>query len=136
MARRKLIDSVLTEEELQEKELSAKVNELKEVKPLYEKYKGKNEDLVKNIKVLLDKLNLLEYNVEDFGVKVSISNSYYFDEEKLMKWLEANGHDDCIKTVKTVDGNALEKAVYNGLIPNEELKKFQLVKTTQRLLVK
>ena len=91
---------------------------------------------MKNIKVLLDKLNLLEYNVEDFGVKVSISNSYYFDEEKLMKWLEANGHDDCIKTVKTVDGNALEKAVYNGLIPNEELKKFQLVKTTQRLLVK
>lgn len=136
MARRKLIDSILEENELQEKELSAKVNELKEVKPLYEKYKGKNEDLVKNIKVLLDKLNLLEYNVEDFGVKVSISNSYYFDEEKLMKWLEANGHDDCIKTVKTVDGNALEKAVYNGLIPNEELKKFQLVKTTQRLLVK
>lgn len=136
MARRKLIDSILEENELQEKELSAKVNELKGVKPLYEKYKGKNEDLVKNIKVLLDKLNLLEYNVEDFGVKVSISNSYYFDEEKLMKWLEANGHDDCIKTVKTVDGNALEKAVYNGLIPNEELKKFQLVKTTQRLLVK
>jgi hypothetical protein len=136
MARKKLIDSILEENELQEKELSAKVNELKEVKPLYEKYKDKNEDLVKNIKVLLDKLNLLEYNVEDFGVKVSISNSYYFDEEKLMKWLEANGHDDCIKTVKTVDGNALEKAVYNGLIPNEELKKFQLVKTTQRLLVK
>ncbi len=136
MARKKLIDSILEENELQEKELSAKVNELKEVKPLYEKYKGKNEDLVKNIKVLLDKLNLLEYNVEDFGVKVSIFNSYYFDEEKLMKWLEANGHDDCIKTVKTVDGNALEKAVYNGLIPNEELKKFQLVKTTQRLLVK
>ena len=136
MARKKRIDSILEENELQEKELSAKVNELKEVKPLYEKYKDKNEDLVKNIKVLLDKLNLLEYNVEDFGVKVSISNSYYFDEEKLMKWLEANGHDDCIKTVKTVDGNALEKAVYNGLIPNEELKKFQLVKTTQRLLVK
>lgn len=136
MARKKLIDSILEENELQEKELSAKVNELKKVKPLYEKYKGKNEDLVKNIKVLLDKLNLLEYNVEDFGVKVSISNSYYFDEEKLMKWLEANGHDDCIKTVKTVDGNALEKAVYNGFIPNEELKKFQLVKTTQRLLVK
>lgn len=136
MARKKLIDSILEENELQEKELLAKVNELKGVKPLYEKYKDKNEDLVKNIKVLLDKLNLLEYNVEDFGVKVSTSNSYYFDEEKLMKWLEANGHDDCIKTVKTVDGNALEKAVYNGLIPNEELKKFQLVKTTQRLLVK
>lgn len=136
MARRKLIDSVLTEEELQERELNDCVNKFKEIKPLNEKYKRESEELSKNIKDLLDKLNLTCYDVDGFGVTLSQTNSYYFDEDKLIKWLEANGFDECIKSVKVIDNDKLEKLVYNGIIQNDNLRAFQFVKTTKRLLVK
>lgn len=136
MARKRLIDSVLTEEELQERELNDSVNKFKGIKPLSEKYKKEADELSKNIKNLLDKLNLTCYDVDGFGVSLNQVNSYYFDEDKLIKWLEANGFDECIKSVKVVDNDRLEKLVYNGIIQNDNLKTFQFVKTTKRLLVK
>ncbi len=133
----KLIDVITPIEVKKEKELIGLLTQLKSVKPKADVLEKERDEITKKVKELLLELGFNNYNdVEGITTKISVAKSYAFDTDPLIVWLQSNGFDECIKTVEVLDLTKLESLVYNGIIPNSELAKFQIEKKVNKLFIK
>lgn len=128
MARKKIV----TEME------STKKNELNLLGDLIDSF-GKNNDSFKALKKIVDKENadikklMLEniiadennsrvYKTDDYIATLSIQDRSTMNEEKLIEWLKKNKFEKgIVKKKEYVDSEALEKAIYNEVIPADKV---------------
>lgn len=111
-------------------ELVAKLGELK----------PNNDIVTKQVKGLVDKIkevlienNLTTYNSNGYKVILQRKVQRGFNEPALIEWAETNNYD-VVKWVKQIDEEALESAIYNGLIKAEDVLPFQTEKVTFSLI--
>lgn len=123
------------------------------LRELLEHY-GENKDTMDSIKKLVDADNtsikelmrakgLTEAESTNYTAKLTIRRTESFNEDLLLAkvtelWTAKNGKkkNPIIKLVPTVDMDALENAIYNGLIDASELASCKVVKETPTLTVK
>lgn len=87
------------------------------------------------IKKLLKEMNMLEYEFDDYKVKLTESTTSSFDNEKLVQKLKDLGADDVLKTIEVPNEQELEDALYNGRILPTQLADCQINKVVEMLKV-
>lgn len=124
------MDSITRLNELIPKYINNK-NEFDSYKQVVEK--DKNE-----IKKLLGEIGKSEWTVGTNKVVVQERTSQVMDEEKLVEYLKSIHAESCIKVVESINEDALENAIYHGIITKEqvqEMDKFISEKKTFALKV-
>lgn len=123
------------------------LNKLKELmskfyqtKSIADAYKKDCDKMNKEIKSEMTNQDLTEVELEDVGVTCQLQTQKRksFDEPKLINYLKNLDRQipGAIKTVEVVDEDALENAIYNGLIDANALSPFIKVKEVQVLKFK
>lgn len=115
------------------------VHDYIENKSLEDKYKKIASSANNKIKEYFSDNDLDAYEADNGTVKMTERKSESFDEDKLIAFLKQSGHSDIVKTVETVDYDALESAIYHEDISKDEVKKmddFKTVKITKVLNIK
>lgn len=125
------------------------MTELKELVERYctmkaemDKYKKQVDADNEEIKSIMSKINLKEYETSGFIAKYSVSVSENFDEEKLIQVLTSQLYEGksaydlgIIKHKEYVDMEALENAIYNGKLNAAMLSDCKTRKETARLTI-
>ena len=128
--------------ELKEKiELEGR-DKLSELVPRYytnntemKKYKKLVDADNKEIKEVMDRLNLTEYEVDGLTAKISVSKRVDLLEDVLMEKIKVLGIEGIIKTKEYIDMDALEDALYHGRINPAILAQAQVEKEVVTLRV-
>lgn len=115
--------------------LEEAVKKFSKLKPAYDKLSKEIEALKGEIKTGLVTAGVDSYKVDNFSVTLQETHSYSFDNQKLIEWAKANGHEITV-TVEMLDEDALESLLYNGEILPEQLKPFQKDKVVTKLFCK
>lgn len=88
----------------------------------------------KSIKSIMMNLNLDSYTVDGKTANISKVVKTSLDEEALSAWLKENELEaNILKTREYVDMEALENAIYHGVINPVDLAKFQVDSTQIKL---
>jgi hypothetical protein len=116
------------------------VGSLEELVDRLGKIKPTNDTVTKEVKSLVDKIkeilienNLTTYNSNGYKVTLQRKVQKGFNEPALIQWAEENNYD-IVKWVQQIDEDALEAAVYNGLIKPEDIVPFQTEKVIHSLI--
>lgn len=102
----------------------AKLHETKQVLARYKTQEKKEVDELKDImrKEVAEKDGKRIYENEGFKVTITIQDKSTMNEEKLIKFLKKNKlNKGIVKRREYVDSDALENAIYNGIIPKNML---------------
>lgn len=118
-----------------DQELDELVEELSKIKPRSDQETKKVKELVNKIKELLIKSQQTTYNSNGYSVTLQKRVQKSFDEPALIAYAKEHGLD-IIKTVEQIDTDALETAVYNGLISPADIEPFEVIKETMSLITK
>lgn len=106
-----------------------------EDKQQLDNYKKSTDEYNKNIKELMNELELTEFESDDLVAKIGTQNRESFNEDKLIDKLKSLNIEGIIKTKEYVDMDALENAIYNELLDASELTSCKEVKTVTTLKV-
>lgn len=106
-----------------------------EDKQQLDNYKKSTDEYNKNIKELMNELELTEFESNDLVAKIGTQNRESFNEDKLIDKLKSLNIEGIIKTKEYVDMDALENAIYNELLDASELTSCKEVKTVTTLKV-
>lgn len=93
----------------------------------------------KQIKEMMNEAELKNYDSESYTVKLTEVDKSYVDEAKLIGVVHSNNLPDSLGIIKTkeyIDEDALESAIYNGLISDDILRQIsdcKVPKTELRL---
>lgn len=102
----------------------AKLHETKQVLARYKTQEKKEVDELKDImrKEVAEKDGKRIYENEGFKVTITMQDKSTMNEEKLIKFLKKNGlNKGIVKRKEYVDSDALENAIYNGIIRKDML---------------
>ena len=106
-----------------------------EDKQQLDNYKKSTDEYNKNIKELMNELELIEFESDDLVAKIGTQNKESFNEDKLIDKLKSLNIEGIIKTKEYVDMDALENAIYNELLDASELTPCKEVKVVTTLKV-
>lgn len=119
------------------------MNRLEELIVNYGTNKSKLDKLKKlvdadnsEIKSIMTNDNINEYSCNGYTVKLTVQNRESINEIKLLELLQSHESDipaGIIKVKPYVDTDALESAIYNGLIPQEILVDMNKCKETKKV---
>ena len=123
------------EKYLMKEELKELIRLFYEDKQQLDNYKKSTDESNTKIKEYMTELNLTEFKDEDLTAKISIQNRESFNEARLLDKLSALNVPGVIKTREYVDMDALEDAIYNGLVDASELTSCKDTKTVTTLKV-
>lgn len=93
----------------------------------------------KKIKSIMGEAKLKAYDSKSYTAKITEVDKSYIDEAKLIGVIHSNNIPDSLGIIKTkeyIDEDALESAIYNGLISEEiiqEISNCKIPKTEIRL---
>lgn len=92
------------------------------------------ENQNKQIKSIMESLNLKTHEAGGWKATCSTSERETINEEMMLSILRE--HDDCgiIKTKEYIDFDALENAIYNGLISKEVLLELDKAKSSKTVV--
>ena len=90
----------------------------------------------KRIKELFEKTGYRDLMVGDLMAAVTITKKEVFNEDRLLEYIKKQKIKGLVKKREYVDMEALEDAIYHGLINPVDLAPFQEVTETPRLTVK
>lgn len=123
------------EKYLMKEELKELIRLFYEDKQQLDNYKKSTDESNTKIKEYMTELNLTEFKDEDLTAKISIQNRESFNEARLLDKLSVLNVPGVIKTREYVDMDALEDAIYNGLVDASELTSCKDTKTVTTLKV-
>jgi hypothetical protein len=109
------------------------VAKLGQIKPSNDVITKEVKSLVDKIKEILIETNLTTYNSNGYRVTLQKKVQKGFNEPLLIEWAEQNNYD-VVRWVQVIDEEALESAIYNGLIKPEDVIPFQTEKVTYSLI--
>ena len=129
-------------EEQQTQEVKYTINELfcliddygidkAELSKLKSKTDAQNADIKTMLKALItaDENGKRSYSGEQYTVTLSTTDKSVMNEEKLISWLKKNKlTKGIVKKKEYVDSSALESAIYNGLITQEQVVDMEVCK--------
>lgn len=128
-----------------ESQLTDLVNSYAKNKDILKQYKDQtdkeNADIKTAMKQLIaaDKDGKRSYSTDNYVATFSEIDKSVMNEDKLITWLKKNKlGKGIIKKKEYVDSNALESAIYNGLITQEQLIEMESCKdisTQERLTI-
>lgn len=122
------------------KELKSLITNFYSVKSMADNFKKESDKINKDIKKGMAESNLDTVDVEEEGLvcELKIQERKSFNTPKLVEYLKGLDVElpGVIEVVETVNEDALENAIYNGLIDASKLNEFVVVKPVQVLKVK
>ena len=89
-------------------------------------YKKLCDEDNKKIKEMMLEAELKNWSTSDYKATCSTSTRQTFDEDKLIMFFKSENIPDSLGIIKTkeyIDEDALETAIYNGLIPEDTVKR-------------
>lgn len=90
----------------------------------------------KNIKTIMQNLELESFTADGKTAKISSVVKTSLNEDALLAWLKENELEaNIMKTREYVDLDALENAIYNGVINPVDLAPFQVESTQIKLTI-
>lgn len=99
-------------------------------------YKKLCDDENKQIKQMMKDESLKNYESEHYKASYSISERISFDEDKMIQVVRSYNIPESLGIVKTreyIDEDALESAIYNGLIPDDVMDKIKECMTVKEV---
>lgn len=134
MAKEKVIKLEELSEEVQIAKLKALVPSYFVNNQTLNSLKKVTDEENKSIKSIMMNLNLDSYTVDGKTANISKVVKTSLDEEALLAWLKENELEaNILKTREYVDMEALENAIYHGVINPVDLAKFQVDSTQIKL---
>jgi len=115
---------------LQKAKKQSPQSRLTELIPNYARHKEDMDELKKycdkenkEIKMLMEGLEENTFSSCGYTAKRTVSNRETINEDKLLEVAHNEGISEIIKTKEYIDFDALEKAIYDGVIPQDVLLK-------------
>lgn len=102
----------------------------------FDSYKKLCDDENKQIKQMMKDESLKNYESEHYKASYSISERTSFDEDKMIRVIRSYnipGSLGIVKTREYIDEDALESAIYNGLIPDDVMDKIKECMTVKEV---
>jgi len=119
------------------------MSKLDELIPLYyehnelvKKHKKVADKVGKDIKKIMKEQNITEFATNGLVAKVSVSERVDLMEDVLIEKIKELGIKGIIKTREYIDMDALETALYNGLISPAALAQAQIKKEVVTLRIR
>ena len=142
MPRKRVEDQVIkktenvSEEDMNTVMLQTKIPEFYEADQKQKAYKKTSDKLKEEIKEIMESMQLQDYDVEDLKATLKTVEITKFDEDILLEIIKPLEIEGIIKTREYVDMDALETAIYKGMLDAKILEKSRIITEQKRFSVK
>ena len=102
----------------------------------YDVIKDILEDLIMSGVSIANEIELQDYDVEDLKATLKTVEITKFDEDILLEIIKPLGIEGIIKTREYVDMDALETAIYKGMLDAKILEKSRIITEQKKFSVK